>query len=129
MVLLDIPSGHKVAAENDTTIFNLYTQSLSKPKSKSYSKLTIKSGGSIKSQTQQIDLSVQIYWNIIRTFSKIARFGLLSMLAAIGVLGVSIAFKDLSSVSLAFGNWAIAILSIICIGVSASFLFMWFNKK
>jgi hypothetical protein len=126
-VILEIPSGHKVAAPRDTIIFDIITQSLAQKNSRSHSKISIRTD--TQCATPQIDLSVQIQWKIIRTVSSVMKFGALSVLAAMGVLGLSVAFKDLTGSSFALVNWGIAIASLIAIGCSASQLFNEFNKK
>jgi hypothetical protein len=119
----NIPNNFRVNAPLDIRTFTFQTKSLIKQQEVT----SLRFGQSDKLDVYHVDLQL----NIERGFWKPFQFGLLTCLAALGIIGTQLVGKktDELQMLLSFWNVGIAIISLIAIGAASAFLFQFFNKK
>lgn len=114
----------------DTQIHKITTHSLTKKKASERIVITQKKLGISNDEELKrfFNNEIELWFNIARSKKKVLNFGLLSAIAATGLLGTSIATK---SPALFEKPWPLifGVGSIIMIGGVASLLFDLFNKK
>ena len=120
--MLNVPSNHRVGAERDTKIYELHTHTLSKQRLIAYSMLQERDGTTP-------DYHVLLQWNVTRSSWKPWLFGLLSAVAALGVLGVKVATDNLQTLTLTRNNYIIGGGSLVLVAAAAGALYWLFNKK
>lgn len=119
----NIPDNFRVNAFLDTRTFTIQTKSLIKQQEIT----SLRFEQSDKSGVYHVDLQ----FSIKRGFWKPFQFGLLTCLAALGIIGIQLVSKKLDELQslLSYWNICIAAISLIAIGAASAFLFHFFNKK
>ncbi len=122
-----VPAAHRIGAETDTQIFKLQTRSISSQKLSTYSRLL--GLDYVDSQsTKKADFRVSLEWTVMKRWTRIWQFGLLSILAAIGLGLAKLATDNLKSVNLSMANVLLGLGGLLAIGIAASLLYLVFNK-
>jgi hypothetical protein len=124
LATLDVPPNYKIGAPEDTILFSLFTETLTTRNSRSSSRINIKSP-----VEENIDLSVQIRWNIRKEYQKSVYFGFFSLISGAGLLGLTVAFKKVADMNFGLNNWIIFSISLLLIWLGTSLLFARYNKK
>ncbi len=128
-VSLSIPAGYRIGTEKDLQVFKLQTHSIQERKLLTYSCIRGIDQKAIKPLHEEADYSVIIEWTVTRGMNKLIQFGLLSLLAAIGVSSGTLATSNLSTITFSYMNILLACIAMISIFFAAGLLYDFFNKK
>lgn len=123
-----VPAAHRIGAESDTQVFKLQTRSISSQKLSTYSRLLGVDYIADAQATRKTDFRVSLEWTVIKRWTRIWQFGLLSILAAIGLGLAKLATDNLQTDKLVFANLWLGVGGLLAIGVAASLLYLVFNK-
>jgi len=129
-VTLSIPTGHRIGAQSDAQPYKLQTHSLPRQKVSSYSRfLGVNYAVTAAPAPGRPDYRVMLEWTIKKKWTKVWQFGLLSVLAAVGLGLAKFATDDLSTFKGSYANVLFALGAAACIGLAASLLYVAFNKR
>lgn len=127
-VSLQLPAGHRIGAETDTQIFKLQTRALSSQKLWTYSRLLGVDYVADAQATKKADFRISLEWTVMKRLTRIWQFGLLTILAAIGLGLAKLATDDLQSHQFSMANVWLGLGGVLALGIAASLLYLVFNK-
>lgn len=124
-ILLDVPKPHHVSSDLDSSIFNLYTYSITQKEEHLVTLIKPTNENCVPKDVY----AIQLHWKLDRGKSKNISFALLSVLTAIGIAGLRLFDPDVLFPTCNCINCFIPIISLAAIGVGSFFLYQSFNKK
>jgi len=128
LVDLAIPPNHRLGAQKDTAIFEVYTHSLAQKQASSLS--YIQDRKAVMDGKEEPDAwRVELKWSVTRGKGKAILFGALSTAAACGLVLAKLATDNLGATTFGRINYVLAAVAVPLIWVSAGWLYAFFNKK
>jgi hypothetical protein len=121
---LNVPTNHRLGAQNDSISFEIQTQALQQREVACSSFLWDRCG-----KPEPEVWRVELRWRVRRGRKKAVLFGVLMSVAAAGVAVAKIGTDKLATTPTSWLHWVLAISGGMAIGVCAGWLYEFFNKK
>jgi hypothetical protein len=128
-VTLSVQTGHRIGAESDAQPFKLQTHSLPRQNVSTYSRLLGVNYSATAPAVGGPDYRIMLEWTVKKKWTRAWQFGVLSVLAALGLGLAKLATDDLSKFNGNYVNAILAAAAAASVGLAAGLLYVAFNKK